>query len=137
MEGTIWSHLPLLVRSNSKDSVESILQSLWRTRNTGLTSSDRHVILNMLQLPNDSDLDPVTYSFLSFTNIVSYAHLWQKFSTCLNWTLPFISVMHMLVCSTWLCLILVLYLSSPMIISIDHFDFFFFLRNMNDAKLIF
>ncbi|XP_054820917.1 uncharacterized protein LOC129319855 [Prosopis cineraria] len=59
MEQTLWGHLPLLVRSNSKDSVEYILQALWRTRNTGLDSADRHVILNMLQLHNDSDLDPL------------------------------------------------------------------------------
>ncbi|KAK4256955.1 hypothetical protein QN277_006609 [Acacia crassicarpa] len=59
MEQTLWGHLPLLVRSNSKDSVEYILQALWRTRNTGLDSADRRVILNMLQLHNDSDLDPL------------------------------------------------------------------------------
>ncbi|XP_028766210.1 uncharacterized protein LOC114724091 isoform X2 [Neltuma alba] len=59
MEQTVWGHLPLLVRSNSKDSVEYILQALWRTRKTGLDAADRRVILNMLQLPNDSDLDPL------------------------------------------------------------------------------
>lgn len=59
MEQTLWGHLPLLVRSNSKDSVEYILQSLWRTRKTGLDSADRHIIQDMLQLQNDSDLDPV------------------------------------------------------------------------------
>ncbi|EXB98026.1 hypothetical protein L484_005515 [Morus notabilis] len=59
MERSLWSHLPLLVRSNSKDSVEYILQALWRTRKTGLDAADRHIILEMLQLQNDSDLDPL------------------------------------------------------------------------------
>ncbi|KAI4336314.1 hypothetical protein L6164_014853 [Bauhinia variegata] len=59
MEQTLWGHLPLLVRSNSKDSVEYILEALWRTRKTGLDSADRHVIRDMLQLENDSDLDPI------------------------------------------------------------------------------
>ncbi|KAJ7945710.1 Protein FAR1-RELATED SEQUENCE 3 [Quillaja saponaria] len=59
MEQTLWGHLPLLVRSNSKDSVEYILQALWRTRKTGLDSADREIIRDMLQLQNDSDLDPL------------------------------------------------------------------------------
>ncbi|KAF7833976.1 putative COMM domain-containing protein [Senna tora] len=59
MERTLWDHLPLLVRSNSKESVEYILQALWRTRTTGLDAADRHVICDMLQLHNDSDLDPL------------------------------------------------------------------------------
>ncbi|XP_021821575.1 uncharacterized protein LOC110763123 [Prunus avium] len=59
MEQTLWSHLPLLVRSNSKDSVEYILQALWRTRKTGLDPADRDIIRDMLQLQNESDLDPL------------------------------------------------------------------------------
>ncbi|KAJ0049407.1 hypothetical protein Pint_15672 [Pistacia integerrima] len=59
MEQTLWGHLPLLVRSNSKESVEYILQALWRTRKTGLDAADRHVIRDILQLQNDSDLDPL------------------------------------------------------------------------------
>lgn len=59
MERTLWGHLPLLVRSNSKESVEYILQSLWKTRKTGLDADDRRVICEMLQLQNDSDLDPL------------------------------------------------------------------------------
>uniref|UniRef100_A0A7N0UWB5 Uncharacterized protein n=1 Tax=Kalanchoe fedtschenkoi TaxID=63787 RepID=A0A7N0UWB5_KALFE len=59
MEQTLWSHLPLLVRSASKDSVEDILQALWRTRKTGLDDTDRETIRNMLQLPDESDLDPL------------------------------------------------------------------------------
>ncbi|PKI38079.1 uncharacterized protein LOC116187661 isoform X2 [Punica granatum] len=58
-QGTLWDHLPLLVRANSKDSVECILQTLWRTRRTGLLAADRTMICNMLQLENDSDLDPL------------------------------------------------------------------------------
>ncbi|KAG6753213.1 hypothetical protein POTOM_043260 [Populus tomentosa] len=59
MEHSLWNHLPLLVRANSKESVEYILQALWRTRQTGLDSADRLVIRDILQLPNDTDLDPL------------------------------------------------------------------------------
>ncbi|GAB2269695.1 hypothetical protein Dimus_004617 [Dionaea muscipula] len=55
----LWGHLPLLVRANSKESIEFIFQALWRTRNTGLDASDRKVIKEMLQLDNDSDIDPL------------------------------------------------------------------------------
>lgn len=65
MEGSLWGHLPLLVRSNSKESVEYILQALWRTRKTGLDAADRLVIREMLQLQDDSDLDPVIPLYLS------------------------------------------------------------------------
>lgn len=56
---SLWGHLPLLVRANSKESIEYILQALWRTRNTGLDTTDRELVRQMLQLPNDSDLDPL------------------------------------------------------------------------------
>ncbi|KAF8390639.1 hypothetical protein HHK36_025166 [Tetracentron sinense] len=59
MDHTLWGHLPLLVRSNSKDSVEYILQALWRTRKTGLDAADRDIIREMLQLQNETDLDPL------------------------------------------------------------------------------
>ncbi|KAI8529205.1 hypothetical protein RHMOL_Rhmol12G0206500 [Rhododendron molle] len=59
MDHSLWGHLPLLVRANSKESVEYILQALWRTRNTGLDAADRRIFRDMLQLPNDSDLDPL------------------------------------------------------------------------------
>ncbi|GMH01154.1 hypothetical protein Nepgr_002993 [Nepenthes gracilis] len=56
---TLWGYLPLLVRANSKESVEYMFQALWRTRNTGLDATDRAIIRDMLQLENDSDLDPI------------------------------------------------------------------------------
>ncbi|KAM0946580.1 putative COMM domain-containing protein [Dioscorea sansibarensis] len=56
---SIWGHLPLLVGSSSKESVEYILQALWRTRRTGLDSADRIIIRDMLHLPDDSHLDPL------------------------------------------------------------------------------
>ncbi|KAK8695072.1 hypothetical protein V6N13_072614 [Hibiscus sabdariffa] len=59
MERTLWGHLPLLVRANSKESVEFILQTLWRTRRSGLDADDRRLISEMLQLQNDADLDPL------------------------------------------------------------------------------
>ncbi|KAG6401882.1 hypothetical protein SASPL_138750 [Salvia splendens] len=54
----MWGHLPLLVRASSKESVEYILQALWRTRLTGLDATDRRIFRDILQLSNDSDLDP-------------------------------------------------------------------------------
>ncbi|XAR67899.1 hypothetical protein NMG60_11002835 [Bertholletia excelsa] len=59
MEHTLWGHLPLLVRANSKESVEYILQALWRTRKTGLDSADREIIRDMLELQDDSALHPL------------------------------------------------------------------------------
>ncbi|KAL2492261.1 COMM domain-containing protein [Abeliophyllum distichum] len=56
---SLWGHLPLLVRANSKESVEYILQALWRTRHTGLDAADRQILRDILQLPNDSDIDPL------------------------------------------------------------------------------
>ncbi|KAL6584464.1 hypothetical protein OROMI_003753 [Orobanche minor] len=58
-ESIMWDHLPLLVRASSKESVEYILEALWRTRRTGLDAADRQIFREILQLPpNDSDLDP-------------------------------------------------------------------------------
>lgn len=47
------------MRANSKECIEYILEALWRTRKSGLGSTDRCVIQEMLQLENESDLDPV------------------------------------------------------------------------------
>ncbi|KAE9604270.1 hypothetical protein Lal_00002419 [Lupinus albus] len=59
MEQTLWRHLPLLLRASTKESIEYVLETLWRTRSTGLDSSDRRVIQDILQFQNDSDLDPL------------------------------------------------------------------------------
>ncbi|KAF6150067.1 hypothetical protein GIB67_002849 [Kingdonia uniflora] len=59
MEQSIWSHLPLLMRSSSKESIEYILQTLWRTRKIGLDSADRDILCGLLQLQNETDLDPL------------------------------------------------------------------------------
>ncbi|KAL6497178.1 hypothetical protein OROGR_029107 [Orobanche gracilis] len=60
IESNMWDHLPLLVRASSKESVEYILEALWRTRRTGLDAADRQIFREILQLPpNDSDLDPL------------------------------------------------------------------------------
>ncbi|XP_009790660.1 uncharacterized protein LOC107828636 isoform X3 [Nicotiana tabacum] len=56
---SVWKHLALLGRANSKESIEYILEALWRTRKTGLDAADRQIFREMLQLPNDSDLDPL------------------------------------------------------------------------------
>ncbi|PIA27533.1 hypothetical protein AQUCO_01100174v1 [Aquilegia coerulea] len=59
MDHSLWGHLPLLVRSTSKESVEYILQTLWRTRKTGLDRTDRDTLSGLLQLSNENDLDPL------------------------------------------------------------------------------
>ncbi|CAA0830035.1 Unknown protein [Striga hermonthica] len=56
----MWGHLPLLLRASSKESVEYILEALWRTRRTGLDAADRQIFRDILQLPpDDSNLDPL------------------------------------------------------------------------------
>ncbi|CAL5005089.1 unnamed protein product [Urochloa decumbens] len=57
----LWGHehLPLLARAGSKESLEYILQALWRTRRTGLDAADRAVARDALQLASDAELDPV------------------------------------------------------------------------------
>ncbi|KAE8705204.1 putative Exocyst complex component [Hibiscus syriacus] len=68
MERTLWRRLPLLVRANSKESVEFILQTLWRTRKSGLDADDRRLLCEMLQLQNESDLDPFVKSVSGFSS---------------------------------------------------------------------
>ena len=58
----IWSHLDLLMRAKSKESLEYILQALWRTRNTGLDATDRRLFCEILDSLPDSQLDPVCTS---------------------------------------------------------------------------
>ncbi|CAL4999906.1 unnamed protein product [Urochloa decumbens] len=54
-----YEHLPLLARAGSKESLEYILQALWRTRRTGLDAADRAVARDALQLASDAELDPL------------------------------------------------------------------------------
>ncbi|XP_020087714.1 COMM domain-containing protein 9-like isoform X2 [Ananas comosus] len=60
-EEELWGyrHLPLLVGARSKESVEYVLQALWRTRSTGLDAADRAIFRDILRLPSDSHLDPL------------------------------------------------------------------------------
>ncbi|RLM62250.1 hypothetical protein C2845_PM14G19020 [Panicum miliaceum] len=57
----LWGHkhLPLLARAGSKESLEYILQALWRTRRTGLDAADRAVARDALHLASDAELDPL------------------------------------------------------------------------------
>ncbi|EPS67462.1 hypothetical protein M569_07314, partial [Genlisea aurea] len=55
----MWGHLELVVRANCKELVDYILQALWRTRRTGLDAADRQIFRKILQVSNDSDLDPL------------------------------------------------------------------------------
>ncbi|XP_020585316.1 uncharacterized protein LOC110027983 [Phalaenopsis equestris] len=56
---SLWGHLHLLLQSSSWESVEYILQALWRTRRTGLDETDRKIIREMFDISSDSDLDPL------------------------------------------------------------------------------
>lgn len=69
MEHSLWANLPLLIRANSKESVENILETLWKTRKVGLETADRDVIRDTLQLQNDSDLDPVNLPIFYFISL--------------------------------------------------------------------
>lgn len=84
---TLWGHLPLLVRANSKESVEYILQALWRTRKTGLDATDRNIFRDMLQLQSDTDLDPVCTTPSLSCYICSNADTWFFFIAVNNWTI--------------------------------------------------
>nr|CAB3483613.1 unnamed protein product [Digitaria exilis]CAB3504080.1 unnamed protein product [Digitaria exilis] len=57
----LWGHehLQLLARAGSKESLEYILQALWRTRRTGLDAADRAIARDALQLTTDAELDPL------------------------------------------------------------------------------
>ncbi|MBA0609262.1 hypothetical protein Godav_021343, partial [Gossypium davidsonii] len=98
MERTLWGHLPLLVRANSKESVEYILQTLWRTRKTGLDADDRRLICQMLQLQNESDLDPVIiHSLTQMLIVVSKDYsIWFLLNILLYF--PIAVVISLLVC---------------------------------------
>ncbi|XP_039854844.1 uncharacterized protein LOC120712960 isoform X2 [Panicum virgatum] len=56
----LWGHkhLHLLARAGSKESLEYILQALWRTRRTGLDAADRAVVRDALQLASYAEIDP-------------------------------------------------------------------------------
>lgn len=76
MEQTLWGNLGVLVRANSKECIEYILEALWRTRKSGLGSTDRCVIQEILQLENESDLDPVlSLSFVSMDDLFIVVHI--------------------------------------------------------------
>ncbi|KAG2653543.1 uncharacterized protein LOC120657046 [Panicum virgatum] len=57
----LWGHkhLHLLARAGSKESLEYILQALWRTRRTGLDAADRAVVRDALQLASYAEIDPL------------------------------------------------------------------------------
>nr|CAB3481533.1 unnamed protein product [Digitaria exilis] len=59
-------HLQLLARAGSKESLEYILQALWRTRRTGLDAADRAIARDALQLATDAELDPVSTTFPTY-----------------------------------------------------------------------
>ncbi|KAG8496514.1 hypothetical protein CXB51_008991 [Gossypium anomalum] len=98
MERTLWGHLPLLVRANSKESVEYILQTLWRTRKTGLDADDRRLICQMLQLQNESDLDPVIIHSLTQMLIVVSKDYSIWFLLNILFYFPIAVVISLLVC---------------------------------------
>lgn len=60
IECSLWSHLPLILQSDSKESLDYILQTLWRTRKTGLEPSDRATMCDILHTSNQThELDPL------------------------------------------------------------------------------
>ncbi|KAL8489092.1 hypothetical protein ACS0TY_025120 [Phlomoides rotata] len=55
-------HLHKLVVVKSEQEIENLLQLLWLTRKTGLSSSQKSSIQSLLNLPSPGDLDPVLAS---------------------------------------------------------------------------
>ena len=62
MEQSLFEHLPKLVRAKTQEAIEYILQSLWRTRKSGLDSAEKAHIQDLLELSSQEELDPVSYS---------------------------------------------------------------------------
>ncbi|KAL8493523.1 hypothetical protein ACS0TY_024649 [Phlomoides rotata] len=58
-------HLHKLVVVKSEQEIENLLQLLWLTRKTGLSSSQKSSIQSLLNLPSPGDLDPVLASIRS------------------------------------------------------------------------
>lgn len=59
MEQSLFEHLPKLVRAKTQEAIEYILQSLWRTRKSGLDAAEKAHIQDLLELPSQEELDPV------------------------------------------------------------------------------
>ncbi|XP_051150423.1 uncharacterized protein LOC127264890 [Andrographis paniculata] len=63
-ETSLSEHLHKLV-VNSEQELESLLQLLWQTRKTGLSSSEKSSLQSLLKLPSPGDLNPVLPSLRS------------------------------------------------------------------------
>eukprot|EP01018_Ginkgo_biloba_P017313 Gb_05423 [translate_table: standard] len=59
MERSLFEHLPKLVRAKTQESIEYILQSLWRTRKSGLDAAEKAHLQDLLELSSQEELDPI------------------------------------------------------------------------------
>ncbi|KAG9458508.1 hypothetical protein H6P81_003016 [Aristolochia fimbriata] len=59
MDETLHLHLHKLWPLKSEETLEHVLETLWKTRKTGLSSSQKSLVQSLLELPSVEELDPV------------------------------------------------------------------------------
>ncbi|KAL3819619.1 hypothetical protein ACJIZ3_005524 [Penstemon smallii] len=62
---TLYQQLHKLVGINSEQELENVLELLWQSRKTGLSSPQKSSLQSLLKLPSPGDLDPVLASLRS------------------------------------------------------------------------
>ncbi|KAF8403494.1 hypothetical protein HHK36_011598 [Tetracentron sinense] len=72
MEDTLFLQLHKLSGANSEEALEQILETLWKTRKTGLRTPQKSYIQSLLNLPSLEELDPVMI-FVSLFGFYSLA----------------------------------------------------------------
>ncbi|KAM7505170.1 hypothetical protein LguiB_004074 [Lonicera macranthoides] len=60
VDRVMYLQLHKLSSIKSEEDLQHIISTLWRTRKTGLTSSDKSYLQSLLNLPSLNDLDPVS-----------------------------------------------------------------------------
>ncbi|XP_034694616.1 uncharacterized protein LOC117920991 isoform X2 [Vitis riparia] len=59
MEETLYQHLHKLSGTKSEEAIEEILETLWKTRKTGLSTQQKSHLQSLLSLPSLQQVDPV------------------------------------------------------------------------------
>ncbi|XP_028761346.1 uncharacterized protein LOC114719937 [Neltuma alba] len=72
VEDTLHLHLHKLSAIKSEEAIDHILSTLWKTRKTGLSSSEKSHFQSLLNLPSLSQLDPVLACLRSLIRKCAY-----------------------------------------------------------------
>ncbi|KAI9120835.1 hypothetical protein K1719_007868 [Acacia pycnantha] len=72
VEDTLYLHLHKLSAVKSVEAIDHILATLWKTRKTGLSSSEKSHFQSLLNLPSLSQLDPVLACLRSLIRKCAY-----------------------------------------------------------------